>query len=1533
MSDEESTQEMDMAALRASLAARDGTASSSRSAEKPDRDDESRRQAPHLSTFVDKDDRNALSSALTRRGESFSSLSDDPPESIPIDLDPFSMPSREEALPAFPLDDSSEVEALLPPVTRRMVASEVADTAEATAVFPLPVPSTALPSISGIDPAPKTDEVEVAADLHDLAANETLPSEELPRFALTSVADLEVEDPLPSSLGSIDVVVSQVFHDTGSSEPWPHASPPSMPAVSVVFSELEPRTHDPDDDVDEEVFLELDSNEILALGEIVEEDGSDGEAADAAPPPPMNPSHRPWSPAWSSEGGAPLLLSSAESIDAELDDEERELVSRNQFAKLVTALRRRLSRTDGPNKKAALLLRIARVYENELADTNEAFQTLFEAFELAPDNTDVVAAIDRFAKKSERIGELADKVKKRLVPGAPDDKRVVYLAHLVYWYERVLGRGGEISSFVSEIERLDKVHPIVLKRAAQLAGMNGDVKTQREHLARALERTTRQEERVALLLALASAHATTPDALKYYEAAVQIDPTSIVALQGIKRIGKDKEHHAQVQWALERQVEVAPTMAERIDALLELAELQETKFLRRELASELFERVIEIEPAQPAALKGLERCYHAMRQWPKLAAVLATRAEHTFDKRSKIELLELAAEVHESKLGDAAGAIGVYRDLLLVEPKHRRALGDLSRLYEKIGDWSKLATYRARLAELAPTKRAMAQELVKLGDLLNTPERDPRAAKVQYELAVSADPTNTAGWEALQHLAALAGDVRRVIECLEQRKNHTDVPRQRAAVLVELANMHLAQGDEDVARRCFEASIRADPNNEAAAIASLDTYVAQEKWADAAPLSELLVNAAIRDRDGEALFARLRLTTRIHAALGDTERALSSAIAALDARPDDATARADLISIADRAEHSPTLLEKARQHLSRIAESTDALPVDLVLRLADLERTLGDLDVAAHMLERARRLDPENQEITKELSNVYLAQTDFPRACKLKVDMARNATNADTRFDLFCEAGEIWSRHADELEKAASVFEEARAIKPHDPWLLQTISWIYGALAEWERLVGVLDAMVEMHERPSEKVNCLVMLAEVARDKQNDRARAAEALDRALDIDRTRLDVFEELVRSLTEEKKWEGLANAYRKMIARVEGDDADQLRFLLFHQLGLIYRDRLADAALAYDALDVASRLEPRDTEVRKSVVELLVVTDQLDKAVTRLRSEIDRAPRDPELYAELYELFLRQHSFDKAWCTIDVLATLREPLPEQRRFHEDYPPMALDRVPGQIVEHAWRSHIFHEGLDPALTKLFALLTPAVVHLRYSELRPEHRIGRPFTAAHSRIHGQIHAAFDNASEILSVRAPELLLGDLKAVAPFEPALGPYGSLLVCSQAVEAQSSSLVYIVGTQLAKQRSELAASAFFLSAAELTSLLAMATRISRNETTKDSAATILDASFAESLVPQEREAIRHAVLQVTASDGPPDVKRWLSLADLSSMRAGLLVGGDVTSARAAILAERTSSSTLTKEEKLDELYKFATSDVYSELRGAIGVAVQS
>ncbi len=1316
------------------------------------------------------------------------------------------------------------------------------------------------------------------------------------------------------------------------------ASRPSLGHIEVDFSEdlgvAEPEAVDEDGDaeeLDDDDVLEDEDGELVLRAsdpgiEIVSGavPAAHGERARPAVRAPLS-SYVP--PVAKRADVAPVYLTSA-------DDDERQLASESAWDALLELHRLRLAEADVGSTKAAILVKIASIHEQALGRPEDALEPLLEAFDLRPMDEAVIVSLERVAKANGQMQQVAERARGLLKNLNDHEARVAILGHLVYWYERLLSRGKDASPFAAELDRLDKSHPVALRRAAQVAASSGDVRAQRELLLRALERAIRDDEKVTLHLQLANSFAGTPESQKHYEAVLAHDPTNIVALQAIERFGRDQEKHPQVEWALLQQSEHAPTESERVRAVLELALLHEKRFLRRESAAELFERVLEMEPAQPQALEGLERCYHALRNWARLAGVLRIRAGQTYDKGTRTHLLERAAEAYEAKLGDFASAVEVHLQLLSADPKHKRALTDLARLYEKLGDWANTATYKSRLAELEPSPKKAAVLFTQLAEMLSAPDRDPIAARLQYEKAVAADPTSVGAWEALQRLAEAAGDERRAAQCLEERAHHAPGPRQRAAALVELAAKQRILGNERAAREAFEAAIDADPSNEAAAREVLETWTREERWAEAAPVCELLVNAAVRDRDADAHFTRLRLATRIHAALADADRAMTTALQALELRPEEPSAQADLVAVTSQCRDQKALVARAKPWLVRIAEGDTVLPADVLVRVAEIHRDEGDLDAAASMYERARKLSSDDPAIQRALADVYLALGDYPRACKLKVDLARNGTSEEARFTQLVEAGEIWARQARELPQAASVFEEARQLKPFDHWLLHTLMWLYGELEEWDKLSSVLEGITRIQESPDRRAKSLYAMAQVVRDKVKDSLRAAELLDELLDLDKKRLDVFEELVRTRTEVKDWDGLERSYRKMIARVKDDGDVALTFALFQQLGLIYRDRIGDAERAYEALDAAARLRPGDVEVRKIVTELLVVTDNVDNAVLRTRSAIERDPHDAELYAELYELYLRQRQFDKAWCAVDVLATLRELTEEERIFLLDYPPTELSQVPGQIVEQAWQTHVFHPQLDRTLSGLFALMTPAVARMRHAQLRPDQMmaaVGRPFTPAHSMFFEPIRAAFANSAEILGMRPPDLLLGDAAALSPFTPALAPFGALLVSPPAVESRADAIVFIAAKRLAEQRPELAARAFFPSVSDLTSLLHAAVRVSRQEGAKDPASAQLDAGLVSVMTHDEREGIRSIVLRAQMEGGRVDVRRWSQMADLSSTRAALLLCGDVTQARRVILAEAQSPADLAPRDRVGELYKFAIGDLYSDLRQAIGVAV--
>ena len=279
----------------------------------------------------------------------------------------------------------------------------------------------------------------------------------------------------------------------------------------------------------------------------------------------------------------------------------------------------------------------------------------------------------------------------------------------------------------------------------------------------------------------------------------------------------------------------------------------------------------------PAGAEGPERCYHRPPRLVRALPALRAR-EHAF-REEGVESFEPAAEVHESKLGDPGGAIEVYRNLLVVEPKHRRALTDLGRPTRRSATGRTSRRMKSRLAELAPTKRASSQELVKLGDF-SPPRTAIRSPPLTYEKAV----------DRSHERRGLGGDPAHG----GRRGRHHARHRAPGAAESDTGDPAPARGSASSwrasrweqatrTRRASRMRRRSAPtlSNEAAAVFMLDAYTADESAGPRRRRLRAARQRGVRDRDQDALFIRPPADARIAAALGDADRALTASMAAL----------------------------------------------------------------------------------------------------------------------------------------------------------------------------------------------------------------------------------------------------------------------------------------------------------------------------------------------------------------------------------------------------------------------------------------------------------------------------------------------------------------------------------------------------------------------------------------------------------------------------------------------------------------------------
>ncbi len=1229
----------------------------------------------------------------------------------------------------------------------------------------------------------------------------------------------------------------------------------------------------------------------------------------------------------------PTALREAFEVDA--DEEEMALIKASSWEPLVELHLARMQTAPTGSVRARLLLKIASVFEARLGDDAQAFDALVEAFDTWPANEEVAAAIERVAPKLDAWNTILERVVNRMA-GATPDLRATLTARLAKWYDVGAKRPDLADEQTRELQMLDPGHPLVCLRAAREARARGDSRNERDQLERALDRTQRRDERVLIYMAMARVRGNTADVVqRHLEAAYRLAPQSFEVLAFMEQLAGAFERFGVVEWTLEEQVKRARKTEDKVAALLRHAELLEKRYVRRDAAAQKFEHVIRLVPNHAVAFAGLERCYHAQRMWPELARTFERRAEHAETPRARLELLRRAAEVLDLKVSDPQGAALVLKQGLAADSRDAKLLADLARLSEKARNFLDVVTYKSALADITPNKRMASQMYVQIGDILAQPDNDPMGARLAYEKAVSVDRTNTHAWEAVERMARESEDQQRLVQCLEERAKYTDSPRLRAQVLAELGSLRQRLGDGTGARAAFEGAQQADPGNERAKLEVLEAYLAEEKWAQAAPLAEQLVAATSRSK--EIQFARLRLATRAFSGKGDVDKALGFAIQACEIDTSSLEAWTDLLDLANRGANKGSFLERMRPLFEHMRDAPLPLEADMLCKLGNVELAMGMAERALITFSRAMELDSDSPAALTGMVGACLAKEDWAGACDCKVALARNAVSLDEKFKQLCEAGEIWAHRANDYGEANRVWEEALAINPRDHWLLHALMWLYGEMEDWEKLDHILLKIADIQESPERRAKSLFARAQVIDEKVGDDLRAAHAYEEVLEVDPARLDAFEQVVRLLTSRKDWWELERAYRVMIGRVQSGSDGGLKAALFQQLGIIYRDRIGDAAQALEAFSAAARMRPEDGELRRIVTELLVVTDHLDQAVAQIREKIEHEPLDAGLFSELYELFLRQQAFDRAWCALDVLSTLAQLTPDQAQFHTDYPPFPLGEIPGQITDEAWRSHLLHRELDPVLTRVFSWTLPAVARARHKLLPPHEAsllVGRPFTGSHTPMAQKIRTTFRNASEVLGIPSPDLLAAPPSTTGqPLAPALSPFGAIYVNGPLVEARADLLTYLIGKRLAEQRPELAARAFYPTVSEMTSLLAVAVRVANGTAGRDPGFLPFDTVLLQTMTWEEQGALRQLVTGALAEGKLLDVRRWSQLADVSSTRAGLLLAGDMATARRAIQKEPQTSSDLVPREKIAALNLFAISDQHADLRGAIGVAVAS
>ena len=1226
---------------------------------------------------------------------------------------------------------------------------------------------------------------------------------------------------------------------------------------------------------------------------------------------------------------------------------------------------KRFDAITAPSERAALLRSIASILREKFDDDCRAFEVLLDAFREDFTDDETVRDLEAAARWTDRFGDLLvaanDWLRDQNITGTA---RVALLARVGKWYGDDLGKPAWGMPYLEQARQiapndLRLLHAMVCVQTAagaiatcepilrRILEIDPTDRAAAEALERILlgrgaiydlvaflEQRVRDSGSVALnplRMRLSALHATLPGgvgrAYDLLEEACALDHHDLEILRALDVRCVSARHWGRLVTVLEERVERAESEDERIELLVRLARVHEDENLDPDRAAQRLEQVVELAPQRDDAFCALQRCYAKLRLWDAAVFAFERHIDASADDEARILAYLGMARILADELDLEERALEAYGAAIDLDPSRVSTLEAMARLYERRGDLPRALSLMEDAIARATEPSAKAIALCGLAVTYRTRVSDTARARALFRQALELDPTNLPALSALRQIALDLGDLPDAARLLEREQRHTAQPRTRAKLLVELAMLRRERLDDaHGAVHAFEEAHDLDPDNDDAALAIAGQCVERRDWRSASPLLERLTKSASRRTHAEQqeIFGNLG---RTRAALGDTARALEAFRRANKLGANDVEV---FRGIAETAFECGELDEAlaAQKKLAAIG-SDDEDRASTLHRLGNIHRRLGDSRRARAAFEQALATDGGHRPSLRALAELGAESGEWEDVATLENKIIAAAA-PDERLALLRDSARRWAEDAGDHTRAVETLEAALAIAPGDRRLLLDLLRSQEARSDRQGIVVAIERLVAIEGDRERRAHYRMTAAQILRELGEDE-RALDAFDGALDDDPSMLAAFEAIEELLTARADHTGLERAYRKMIHRVRPLADAKLDFRLWHALGVIYRDRLHDPRAGLEAFRMASRLRPDDSHERRIVAELCVATDRTDLAIAELTEAISRDPMDVVHHQTLYRLYARTGELDRAYCVASALVFLKGADAEQRACYAELRPRGVPDFRARLGRAAWIRDLAHPALDRAIGGVFEVIARAARASRARAITTG-KLPIPAKREDPQSTERLAAkAFFGAAAVLGLETPQLWirpdLSDGITAVPLEPIGSVMGSTLLSGWSIPE----LMFVFAKHLAVQQGEHAVRAHFPAISELRALFLAAVKVANPSVAIGDPG--LCRALARELREGELEKLGHVVSSIVDVGGASDVTRWVQCSELTAVRAGLLLCGDLSVAAKLLRQEPVVAGDLSPTEKVRELVRFTVSEPYHELRRSLGIDVRT
>ncbi len=813
--------------------------------------------------------------------------------------------------------------------------------------------------------------------------------------------------------------------------------------------------------------------------------------------------------------------------------------------------------------------------------------------------------------------------------------------------------------------------------------------------------------------------------------------------------------------------------------------------------------VVDIARATGAApalvIEVFERAADAAGAWDEATRALDDAVSGS-DLRGDAarDLLARAAELHRDRRGDAGAAEAAFQRALEHDAPNAALLAALAELQRPTGGRPLVGTLlrlsRARGGDFAllqeasdvasesvgdrPLARSIAAELLELARA-----RWGAAGQGDEHFGDGApdDAPAFARWaiERLVRLHEQDADARAVLDVLVAGDALPFPPDVRRDLRRRAARIALDPlGDDERAIVLYGSLFDDDPHDTEAVERLAATYAKHGRSRELLSLRERQIAAT----EDAATRVSLRLeVARLLVGLGESHGAAAALHANLGEAPrQEATVEA-LVALLDRDGKSADLRDLlASQAELAGAEGDAARAAELWSRVAWLaEHRLGDLDASARYHARVVALEPRAGSFDA-LARLADARHDHAKAAewleKLVAIVSPGASEGQT--DAVLRLGEALVA-AGQPERAAERLDEWLRADPSSTLVRDRLATLYREQSAWSQLARLMAGAAAHAPDKATKMSRLLEAARLHAGRCGEPEAAIPLLEQASDLAPEDQAVRLSLAEALANARRYDE-ANAILQAMIDAFGGRRPKERAPVHYQIARLQLS-MGNRARALVELDTATRVDPQNPEILRTLAELARDDGQLDRAeksyrallgVLRRREPADGARESTtiarsEVLLELSAIAERHGEGDRAKEILEsaIEAGAQSDFEQERlesalraRGDDDTLVRVLESKLGRLADAAAAARALAELADVLANRLGKPERALSMRLRAVAMDPRSAAGHEAALALARSVGEVRRYVDDAGALV---APAISGGDVPLACALLARLG----------------------------------------------------------------------------------------------------------------------------------------------------------------------------